>query len=48
MVEYIVIDKNLHVKYFGSDEEFREFLDRTDVETEVYRIKIFGAWFEGL
>lgn len=41
MVEYIVIDGKLHLKYFESDEEFKEFLDRTDAEREVYRIKIF-------
>jgi len=41
MVEYVLIDRNLHVKYFGNDEEFMEFLDRTDVEKEVYRITIF-------
>jgi hypothetical protein len=41
MVEYIVLDGKLHLKYFGSDEAFKEFLDRTDVEREVYRIKIF-------
>ena len=41
MVEYIVLDGKLHLKYFGNDEAFKEFLDRTDVEREVYRIKIF-------
>lgn len=41
VVEYIVISRNFHIKYFGSDEEFKEFLDRTDIEKEVYRIKIF-------
>jgi len=41
MAEYLIVNKDLHLKYLESDEMFREFLDRTDVEKEVCYIKVF-------